>query len=383
MNSNSPWTYSQGRQRRLCWLENTVIAVALCFLFALFAFVWSNVMRPFPLPADEEGSTEVSKETGDENANRPLTHSEEALLRRKLDQVADPKSSDRADAARRVGLFGPRARQALPILRDALDRARNANDSYLFIHLAYAITSIDANDDKALDLLLQSMRNEPNYRLDIVLLLSNRRFADRASRIIPALIDALQDRDEESRYFTICAMEHYGFKAQSAIPTLCKHLRQDESVRVRQRAALCLLYMGPSAQSAVPFLIEAVEKDAGDEEHSVAATAARALGEIGPSAAAAVDVLAKLLPSNKDLDMRIEAALSLAKIGPAAAPAIPRLISALADEDERVRRFATDALGNIGPPAVDAIPALTKSLRDRHTWVADGAGEALRKIKGR
>lgn len=61
-------------------------------------------------------------------------------------------------------------------------------------------------------------------------------------------------------------------------------------------------------------------------------------------------------------------------------PAVPTLISALQDEDVRIRRGAVVVLGKIGAITPDVIPALQAALRDGDQQVRDNAREALTQL---
>jgi len=78
---------------------------------------------------------------------------------------------------------------------------------------------------------------------------------------------------------------------------------------------------------------------------------------------------------------RRRAITELARFGSAAAPAVPALIEVLGTEDPTVRNRAATTLGKIGPAALAAVPALT-AMQAEGGIAGEGAGEALRKIKG-
>ncbi len=78
---------------------------------------------------------------------------------------------------------------------------------------------------------------------------------------------------------------------------------------------------------------------------------------------------------------RRRAITDLGRFGSAAASAIPTLIEALGAEDLAIRNQAATTLGKIGPDAQAAVPTLT-AMQAEGGIVGEGAGVALRKIKG-
>ncbi|MBC8228461.1 HEAT repeat domain-containing protein [bacterium] len=80
----------------------------------------------------------------------------------------------------------------------------------------------------------------------------------------------------------------------------------------------------------------------------------------------------KNINRTKHPEVNLNAARALAAIGD---PGVPALISAIRDEDRRLRRTAVRVLGRIGNKA--AVPVLSSALRDKHAAVRTSAAEAL------
>jgi len=93
-----------------------------------------------------------------------------------------------------------------------------------------------------------------------------------------------------------------------AIPAIIEALK-DKDWDVRTSAASALGGIGPDARAAVPVLIEALK----DEHFYVRSSAAHALGGIGPEARAAVPALTMAL-KDEDKDVRRAAAEALKKV---------------------------------------------------------------------
>ena len=161
---------------------------------------------------------------------------------------------------------------------------------------------------------------------------------------LPALIDALGDKDEVAR---LNAAYGLGTVGAPAVPTLIETWREAakdtsssgaETESFRHTTYALSAIGGP----AVPALVEAL----GSDNKSIRASAAYALGDIGS----------------------------------AAQEAVPALTQALRDKSAWVRRHATEALGLIGQPVQNTIPALIDLLRDPHYWIRDNAARALARL---
>ena len=189
-----------------------------------------------------------------------------------------------------------------------------------------------------------------------------------AKAAVPALAQALKDKDCDVRLYAAVALGKIGSEAGVAVPALIEALK-DEDLCVRMGAEKALGEIGPTA---MPALIEALK----DEDLGVRTGAEKALGGIGP---AAVPALIEAL-KEEDLDVRCSAAQALGEIGAQATVAVCDLIEALRDENLPIRWRAAAALGKIGPGAKAAVPALIEGLRDKEFTVRWVAAQALGEI---
>jgi HEAT repeat protein len=228
---------------------------------------------------------------------------------------------------------------------------------------------------------------------------------------VPALAEALNDRDVFALQMVEWAIERIGQRAGAAVPVLIRQLQDKNSPRHGQAASV-LAELGPAAKAAVPALTAALQ----DENEFTRGNAALALAAIGEPAkvavpairallqdksnftrASAAAALRRLISSNEGLPVLIEilsqnwadvAALHLKDFGPAGKPAVPALrvilrvpgrqllaieaaaalwaisrdesaIPVLADRltDKNVGVHAADALSNMGK---DALPAISR-----------------------
>lgn len=85
---------------------------------------------------------------------------------------------------------------------------------------------------------------------------------------------------------------------------------------------------------------------------------------------------------NQDPKLRKKAADVLGNVGPADGRAIPALIEALKDNDANVRDAAVLGLSKIGPPASSAAPELEEATKDKDETVRKHAAAALQRVRG-
>ncbi|MGI0490344.1 HEAT repeat domain-containing protein [Alkalinema pantanalense CENA528] len=231
----------------------------------------------------------------------------------------------------------------------------------------------------------------------------------KAKASIPELIVVLKDPNEGVRISAANALSRMGSAAKSAVPALLEAL-EDSSQGVKSNAIAALSGLGSDAKNAVPKLVEALaDDDEGvrqsaitalgrlgpeaktavpalsqalhDPDKDIRLSAITALGRIGEEAGGSVEELVKLLQGN-DRELRSFAALSLGRMREAAAPAVPDLMKVLADADKDVRLNAAAALGRIGYESQLAVPALTETLKDTNMGVRLSAAAALARIAG-
>ena len=170
--------------------------------------------------------------------------------------------------------------------------------------------------------------------------------APAVTQAVPALIQALQDKDKEVRRRTTTALGQIGLyqnmmgtlTVKDAVPVLIQLFQaQDEDEEIRANAVMALGQIG--SQDAVSVLIQALKDQ--DAEGFVRANAAKALGFIGGGPFGFTE-------------------------GGAVKDVVSVLIQTLQDEDNEVRANAVEALAQIsltGTPGVeDAVPALIQAL---------------------
>jgi HEAT repeat protein len=157
------------------------------------------------------------------------------------------------------------------------------------------------------------------------------------------LIESLNDPDSKVQLSAIYKLASLRRAADKVIPILKRKL-QDKKDPSRYSVLLKLEEFGAPAKSAIPEILEALT----DEDRMIRMGACYALMAI--------------------------------KGGEVV---VAGLISALNDQDDKVRSLAAVALGGYGPGAKKAIPALTKALNDRDEAVRKAAANSLGMIRGK
>lgn len=210
------------------------------------------------------------------------------------------------------------------------------------------------------------------------------------ARAVTALLKAMHDEEWFVREAAGWSLAH--IKDSRIVNVLCMALK-DQYAGAREAAAKAL------AELADPRTIAALIEALNDEEYYVGESAVVALANIGP--VAAPPLIAAIKDSSSSVRVAISTALE--KIGVPDDPvsqawfavvhgdwaraielgdiAVEPLISALRDDDHRVRRAAAETLGQIGQiGAVRAVEPLCAALRDRKPDVRKSIADVLVKI---
>lgn len=318
-------------------------------------------------------------------------------------------------AAFALGKIGINA-DATKVLSEAVE----GDDPFLQMISAWALALNNPNDKTMIERTVKLIVGA--FKSDDVHL---RRLAAKAAvdfdvpreDVVPALVDALRDKDprvvgnaiealaelgpkalqhvgdslknEELRPFAVRLIYRLGPEAESAVPSLIEALKEEpqteDDVLFRREIQFALATIGPGAKQAVPALVGSL-----DSEHDeIRASACFALGRIGPGARAAVPRLHKNLESETSSIARLATVFALVKIQPRerrlAIRAARMLLEALGSKDERDRAGAALALGELselGEIGRRAVPRLRQLLNDESPHVQEMAAEALKKLGG-
>jgi HEAT repeat protein len=244
------------------------------------------------------------------------------VLRALVLSLAGGDVPERCVAALTLGRMGPRARDTVPALVDAL------NDPHP--HVAEAAAAA-----------LKRIAGTPSFAAEPPTPAPTSGALE--SPAVIDLVDMLRHEDPSLRRIAVVALGETSSVGRAAIPELVEGL-DDRDEAVRREAARALGKIGAAA--AVPSLVVALGGAADDVGR---ASAAEALGRIGRRAAVAIPGLIAAL-KHADDGVCDAAASALVMIGLQAAPA---LIEAVTDDDRRLRRRAAAVLTEIvtAPPA--------------------------------
>jgi HEAT repeat protein len=278
----------------------------------------------------------------------------------------------------------------------------------------------------------KAVRRDASYRI------SQQRPPDREA--VPALIEALDDQDDQVWFNSITALARIGPDAGDAVPALVTQLEKSSTSRnsrqvwyrvafalgsigqpafpaltealahkstfVRSGAAKALQWVGPKADSFVPLLIRAL----GDDDSDVREQAAVSLGAIGdPAYQPVLDTLASDRPEVRqavalalqwlgisgeaefavlldaderetDADTRAVFLRTLSKLHCASPRFVSRLVSNLEHDSEAVRNEVANAFLLMEPPDSTSVPALAPLLQNDHENLRKEAAFLLGRI---
>lgn len=328
---------------------------------------------------------------------------------------------DRTDALTILGNMGPAGKAAAQPLRDALKDP----DLAVRIAAAYALLRIVEGDSSAVAVLGEALlHGDEDSRLTAA---RNIVYVGLAAKGAARwLAQAASDESAAVRAEVATALGGIGLAPRDPLRLSLKGLLADESPLVQVSAARSLWRLDEPAEALTPTLMQIVAHDepvaARDaytdllRQDAPACLAMELLGQMGPEARPAVATLIAAA-ENPSLAFRFSAVDALGAIGPEAAPAIGHLelalrdttshsyplvhrayclsdqaavalrrigaastaalLSALDDNDPRVRANAATALGHLSQSKERTIPALVKLLDDRDESVRALAAHAL------
>ena len=191
-----------------------------------------------------------------------------------IDALADPDFGVRGMAAEMLGEIGLKAEPAVPALRKALQ----SNDVWIRGSAALALVRI---------------------------------MGTKATMAVPALIDGLDDEDQDLREDNLRALQTMGSLAKEALPALLWLAKKDDALRALTAETIWRITGEPETPVN---LLQQVLKGADPEARR---NAVRILGQMGPDAKAAVSALLTLT-QDEDPELRAASMESLQRINPAA-----------------------------------------------------------------
>jgi HEAT repeat protein len=276
-------------------------------------------------------------------------HSLETVVPVLLAALRDREASVPVAAAQAFRQLGRRAEPALADLK----RRLAVSSGLLRVELAWAIDRVQFSSPppEVIPALVQALK-EKDVEVRCRAAEAFERFAEMHARrsgetrdfapAVDALAEALADPSRELRLAAVAAlwpMYHHG--TERSVKALQQALK-DPDPEVRARAAGALGNSGPLAKRAVPALTAAAR---GDRAGKVRLEAALALWQIGDHPREWVAFMIDLLLKHPDAEVRSASALLLGQVGKADDRVVPALKQALQDEDQEVRLDAKFSLG--------------------------------------
>lgn len=191
------------------------------------------------------------------------------------------------------------------------------------------------------------------------------KFGPTADMAIPALAQALNDRDTNVGCAAADALARVGPYSKQGVEALVKTLSAGRAPELKAAAAAALGQIGPfAAKPATSPLLAALQ--GGDED--LRRKAAASLGLLGEEAAkAATEPLKKALASS-DSGLRLAAAMSLARFGDSDPELVKTLAAAVRKSGRAVveiRQSACEVLELLGPKGKEAVGALSEAAGEK------------------
>ncbi len=114
----------------------------------------------------------------------------------------------------------------------------------LCVLLLCLLTCSGCGKTKSTDELLQDLKSPQEKDRIIAVRLLPQRKGD-ASKVVPALIEALKDREGDIRWSAAIGLGYFGEQAKDAIPALQQAAQHDRDARVREAAGIALSRIDP------------------------------------------------------------------------------------------------------------------------------------------
>ena len=112
-----------------------------------------------------------------------------------------------------------------------------------YVLLLCLLACYGCGKEKSTDQLIDDLKSSQDREQTVAVRLLPRRKGD-AAKVIPALIEALKDKDEGVRQGAAIGLGSFGDQAKDAIPAL-QALQRDHDVRVREAVGVALSRIDP------------------------------------------------------------------------------------------------------------------------------------------
>jgi HEAT repeat protein len=262
-------------------------------------------------------------------------------------------------AAETLGLIGPAAEPAVPVLAELL------KDTRLRTVSAEALGRIGPKAQAAVSDLVNALKDkDERFRWSAVGALVRIR-GPGAKAVVPLLIQELGSGEHRNYYNATLYLSALGPEAKDAIPELRK--RKDD-------LAACALWSIDPKNGIQGYILTSLTTDRTCDQW-FAASHFQMMGPWRKEAARAVAEalldgrLPKLAPWAVERILRGEAEA-----------VVPALLDGLKDKQPTRKVRAAKVLGDMGPSADAAVPALNDALKDSEATVREAAAIALKQV---
>lgn len=272
-------------------------------------------------------------------------------------------------AADALAEMGPRAASVQTQLMSALIPSR---DESFQISGILAIAAIAPESSLAAQYIVQWLKVTPNDSTTLPLLLDAcEEFGELAQSAIPLIRQHLKDNDPQVRISALRALRGMPFQAGPALPELLSILSStEERVSIKNRASRVVAKMGPEAvRQVISSLTSATQL--GVQEDLL-----RSLAVTGPVANEAVSLCATVLENkNAPLSLRMAAANVIGTVGKSAQHLAPQLL-AHCNQNEEESLYAICLLSAARINAAATLATAQASLANRSRAIRASAAYA-------
>lgn len=272
-------------------------------------------------------------------------------------------------AAEAVGMIGPAARQAVPLLVRLMnwqdiavwpDSGPSGSTPQSRLQQAALSALSEVAPAEALPHLIKSLQNKNAWVVQSA--------ADAIASIGPPareaampLAHAIVTEDDKVDYY---GLNESLFKALLSVD---EHVLIQNLIKIGQKRPYALMefdMLAGAVADPAAYITPLVRLLKAGSTEPAERAAAMLLGSFGANTPTAAEALGQLL-GDKSANLQIEVAQTLQAMGPAAKPALPYLLARLKATDDVDRWGAIGVLEAIGPEAVAAAPRLLEIVRER------------------
>ena len=282
-----------------------------------------------------------------------------------------PHKYVRGQAAQGLGSLGPKAREALPELIDAL---ADVPADGAMLEVAKAVADVSRGDKQTVSTLIAIVQ-DPDDRRDRGAIRAARDMGTAGRAVVPAIVAAATDpkRHADVRKEAIEAIMTMAPKSPEVAEALLR-LAADADKEMRKIAFWRLAQAKIDPALVVPVFVKGLASDDSSIRGSASRFLAREASKNRKVMGMLIDVLKKKGPDC------VAVAAAMRDLGSGAKYAVPALIECLESKDAKVCYAAAFTLGRLGPITRKVVPALCAALKDPSTPNHGGIAQAIAMI---